>query len=126
MNIDTVDSLLAAYLKAQKEVTRPKKLSTSHIEDEDKSVKWNREFVEEHNRKAEELYETQRKAQSDAWSNYYNSQKEYIKSEIGASDYGASEIISFISNHLGDNGLQYELEHLEELVAIIKYMREDY
>lgn len=126
MNIDTVDSLLAAYLKAQKEVTRPKKLPTSYIEDEDKSVKWNREFVEKHNRKAEELYETQMKAQRNAWSNYYNSQKEYIKSEIGASDYGASEIINFISNHFDGEGLQYELEHLEELVSIIKYMKEDY
>lgn len=121
--MENCEKLLNEYLEAQANVRRPKKLLSSHIEDENQSVKWNREFIENYNTEQERIFREQLDNQSKAWNAYYKSQKDYIVKELQCSEDCVNELIEFVSDHLDGEGLHYELEHLEELVDIIKNIK---
>ena len=111
---------LEAYLQAQSDVKRPKLLKESHIEDENMSVKWNREFVENHNKEANAKFKAQLEYQKKAWETYHTSTINYISQQLKCDTDSIHELMEFINDHLDGEGLKYELEHLIELVDIIK------
>ena len=111
---------LEAYLQAQSDVKRPKMLKESHVEDENMSVKWNREFVENHNKEADAKFKAQLEYQGEAWKAYQLLTRSYISQQLKCDIDSTHELMEFVSDHLDGEGLKYELEHLTELVDIIK------
>ena len=115
---------LEAYLQAQSDVKRPKLLKESHIEDENMSAKWNKEFVENHNKEANAKFKAQLEYKREVWKAYQNLINRYVSQQLSCDVISTYKVMTFVSDHLDGEGLKYELEHLIELVDIIKNITE--
>ena len=112
---------LEAYLQAQSDAKRPdERLKEDYIEDENMSVEWNREFVKNHNKESDAKFYALIEYQEKAWKAYQNLINRYISQQLGCDAVSTYKVMTFVSVHLDDEGLKYELEHLIELVDIIK------
>lgn len=72
-----------------------KKLPAGHIEDENKSVKWNREFLENNNKKYIEAVANLQRERSLKMNDVQNRIEKYIKDEAGVNSKGAKAIFDF-------------------------------
>lgn len=118
----TLSEIFAEYKAACDMPTKPdwiKKLPTSHIEDENMSVKWNREFVEQNNRDfLEAVSDTQRK-RSLAMNAAQAKIVKFIQKEAKTGEKGAKAIfdMAFREGHAcGLNDVKIWIEDLIDLV----------
>ena len=83
---DRLKYLISEYKDACSISTKPisiKKLPTGHIEDENKSVKWNREFLENNNKKYIEAVANLQRERSLKMNDVQKRIEKYIKDETG-------------------------------------------
>lgn len=100
-------------------------LSKYHIEDENKSVKWNREFAQSNNQKYfDRVSEMQREK-----SKYLNEVEkriyEYIMKYSGVSQKGARKIFEFAYDIGHSDGIYSVFQWIESLVELFESCKED-
>lgn len=100
-------------------------LSKYHIEDENKSVKWNREFAQSNNQKYfDRVSEMQREK-----SKYLNEVEkriyEYIMKYSGVSQKGARKIFEFAYDLGHSDGIYSVFQWIESLVGLFESCKED-
>ena len=101
-------------------------LSYFHIEDENQSVKWNREFVENHNKNVDNKRKQYRKKLNKAFNGYIDSILDLISSELNCSGEMAVKIYDYVYNIRDWDGMEeYKLDAVEGLVELIKRIRDD-
>lgn len=97
MNKDIYE-LFEDYEAACNMTTKPSdimKLKSSHIEDENKSVKWNKDFIENNNKKyLEAVAELQRK-RSNEMNRVQKEIEKYIQKRTGINSKGAKAIFNY-------------------------------
>lgn len=113
-NIPAIDKELNALNKSR--------LKEGYIEDENKSVKWNREFVENTNREIMSQTEALRKERSNLLESMYDKLREYlVEYGEGFITYGdAIRIICAISDddYHFDNGVHNTISVCEDIVDL--------
>lgn len=72
------------------------RLPSTHIEDENQSVKWNREFVEQHNKLVEKHMAQYRRKINKAFDDYIDSVLDLISSEVDCSREMAIAIYDYV------------------------------
>lgn len=80
------DELTQEALKVKKMSCAPKglfRVKANHIEDEERSVRWNREWVERHNARYEEEVERLLAEKNAAWDRWELKVAEKIRTEVG-------------------------------------------
>ena len=112
------------YLDIRATRFKEKKLSDSHIEDENQSVKWNREFVEQYNKKVDaHRYQLQTKIRK-AYDNYIDSILDLISSELTCDINVAVAIYDYVYGIKDWDGEEEDkLDAIEEIVELIKNIR---
>lgn len=102
-----------------------KKLSESHIEDENQSVKWNREFVEQHNKDIDKQLGRYREKINKAFNDYINSIIEAIMDELNCDLGTAVKIYDYVYDLRDWDDIEGDkLDAIEELVELIKDIKE--
>lgn len=123
----TLNELFAEYKYACGIPTKPdwiKKLPSNHIEDENKSVKWNREFVERNNNDfLKAVADTQRK-RSLAMNEAENKIVKYIQKESKTSEKGAKAIFDMAYREGHAFGLNDVKCWICDLVELVKTCNE--
>ena len=114
--------LYEEYLKIGKQLSGKHFLTEYHIEDENQSVKWNREFIKTHNENLKREQAANRQKQLDAYNNYRNAILNAIRSELGCSKESAKKISEYINQRDYDYEA-YRLDAIEELVELIKEVK---
>lgn len=114
--------LYEEYLQISRQLNGKTFLTTYHVEDENQSVKWNREFVETYNENLKRERAANRQKQLDAYNNYRNAILNAIQSELGCSKESAKKISEYINQRDYDYEA-YRLDEIEELVELIKEVR---
>ena len=100
------------------------RLPSTHIEDENQSVKWNREFVENHNKLVEKHIEQYRRKVNKTFNDYIASILDSISSEINCSIEMAAEIYDYVYGiREWDDQEEDKLDAIEELVDLIKRVK---
>ena len=100
------------------------RLPSTHIEDENQSVKWNREFVENHNKLVEKHIEQYRRKVNKTFNDYIASILDSISSEINCSIEMAAEIYYYVYGiREWDDQEEDKLDAIEELVDLIKRVK---
>lgn len=125
--METLDNLLEFYDDAMHLPTKPsfKKLDSRHIEDENKSVKWNCEFVEENNKK---YFEEVSKLQRERNLKINQAQKDvekYIQTEAGVSEKGAKAIFQFAYENGHCDGIYSIKDWLFDLMDLVAKCKEN-
>lgn len=114
--------LYEEYLQIGKQLGGKHFLTEYHIEDENQSVKWNREFIKTHNENLKREQAANRQKQLDAYNNYKNAILNAIQSELGCNEESAKKICDYID--LRDYDYEaYKLDAIDELVWLIKEVR---
>ena len=123
-----IDVLFDEYDKAMQLSTRPAgitKLYSDYIKDENQSVKWNREFVEENNKKyLEEVANLQRK-KSFEMNRVQNEIHKYIRHRIGVSEKGAKAIFQFAYEEGHCDGIYGIKDWLFDLMDLVGKCKEN-
>ena len=102
--------------------TRPeyiKTLSSKHIEDEEKSVKWNREFVEENNKKYLESVSDLQRKRSLEMNRVQKEIEKYIQKKTKTSKEAAKYIFDFAYSEGHSEGISSVCNWIEELIKLI-------
>lgn len=119
---DKLMELIEEYKDAVNMRTKPeyiRKLPSNHIEDEEKSVKWNKEFVEENNKKyLEAVSEAQRK-RSLEMNRVQKEIEKYIQKETKTSKEAAKYIFNFAYSQGKSDGIYSVCNWIEELIELI-------
>jgi hypothetical protein len=129
-NMDFRDLLCGYYKYCELRCSQPrvvgKKLSKSHIEDENQSVKWNREFVEQHNKDIDNQLKQHREKINKAFNDYIDSIIKAIMDELNCDSDTAVKIYDYVYGLRDwEDGEEDKLDAIEELVELIKDIRED-
>ena len=103
-----------------------RKLSPSHIEDENQSVKWNREFVEQHNKKIDNQTKQHRTKVNKAFNGYVDSVLDLISSELNCSREMAAEVYDYIYDIRDWDYEEDRLDAVEDVVELIKRVKEEF
>lgn len=119
---DKLMELMEEYRNAVNMRTKPeyiRKLTSNHIEDEEKSVKWNKEFVEENNKKyLEAVSEAQRKRSLEI-NRVQKEIEKYIQKETKTSKEAAKYIFDFAYSQGHSEGISSVCNWIEELIELI-------
>lgn len=111
------------YVKLSTNSFTERKLNSSHIEDENQSVKWNREFVEQYNKKIDNQREQNRKKTNKAFSSYINGVLDLISSEVNCDRDMAVEIYDYVYEIRSWDYEEDKLDAIEGIVELIKKAR---
>lgn len=119
---DKLMELMEEHRNAVNMRTKPeyiRKLTSNHIEDEEKSVKWNKEFVEENNKKyLEAVSEAQRKRSLEI-NRVQKEIEKYIQKETKTSKEAAKYIFDFAYSQGHSEGISSVCNWIEELIELI-------
>lgn len=127
MNYD-LEELFEDYKKACELPTKPssiKRLPANHIEDENKSVKWNKEFVESNNKRYLETLSEKQRNRSLAMNQAQDQIVNYIRRELKISVNAAKKILEYAIQE----GQSYSINDVyiitSDLIDIVKACKED-
>lgn len=124
---DKLRKLIEEYKYAVNMSTKPeyiKKLPSNHIEDEEKSVKWNKQFVDENNKKyLEAVSEAQRK-RSLEMNRIQNDIEKYIQKETKTSKEAAKYIFDFAYSEGRSYGIYEVARYIDNLIKLINKCKE--
>lgn len=124
---EELKELLEEYKNACNMPTKPtwiKKLPSNHIEDENKSVKWNREFVDENNKKYQDAVADANRKRNLAMNDIRKKIERYIMKYAEVSEKGAKRIFEFAYSE-GHSGGLYEVGvWIDQLIDLIFDCRE--
>lgn len=119
--------LFVEYSSAVHMSTKPNglnKLRPDFIKDENQSVKWNRHFVEENNRKyVEEVAKLQRKRSLEI-NRIQSKIEKYVQKETGVTTKGARAIFNHAYSQGHSGGIYAVQGCLLELIELFKECRE--
>jgi hypothetical protein len=108
MDINQIEiKYLEGYYTYTSDMNVPQKVSSDHVFDEDLSVRRNREMVEEHNQKVDEIKAEIRKKQSDLNKQLSLDVAEYIVENYGLTFDQAKLVESFVYIELHSNMHEY-------------------
>lgn len=126
MEFRDVISKYDEYLEIRRIRPTGKKLPEGHIEDENQSVKWNREFVEQYNKKVnQERYNLMAKANK-AYRKYTDGILDLISSELNCDQDTAIKIYNYVYEQRDWDDIEEDkLDAIEELVELIKDIKEN-
>ena len=96
-----------------------KKLRDTHIQDEDKSVKWNKVFVEEHNAKLKEQERAYKEANGVKYEERYQDSIDALAYEYSLSIEEAKRVYSFLYERHHSYGLHEMFNSADEVVDLI-------
>lgn len=125
---DELKKLYEEYKEACDMPTAPKylkKLPASHIEDENQSVKWNREFVETNNRMFQKKVLDMQRSRSLAMNKVQAEVEKYIMEYAEVSQKGAQKIFEFAYAHGHSGGIYEVFGWIEDLVDLFEACKED-
>ena len=111
------------YVKLSMNSFTGRKLNSSHIEDENQSVKWNREFVEQHNKNIDNQIKQNRTRVNKAFSSYINGVLDLISSEVNCDRDMAVEIYDYVYEIRSWDYEEDKLDAIEGIVELIKKVR---
>lgn len=114
--------LYEEYLKIRKQLSGKHFLTEYHIEDENQSVKWNREFIKTYNENLKEERAANKEKEIEAYNNYINAILEAIQNELKCSRESAQSICEYTDRRDYDNQ-EHRLDEIEELVWLIKEVK---
>lgn len=114
------------YLEIRQLRPIKKTLPEGYVVDENQSVKWNREYVEQHNKEAkQERYNLMAKANK-AYKNYTDSILDLISSELNCDIDTSIKIYNYVYEQRDwDDQEEDKLDAIEEAVELIKDIREN-
>ena len=114
------------YLEIRQLRPIKKTLPEGYVVDENQSVKWNREYVEQHNKEAkQERYNLMAKANK-AYKNYTDSILDLISSELNCDMDTSIKIYNYVYEQRDwDDQEEDKLDAIEEAVELIKDIREN-
>lgn len=119
---DKLMELIEEYKDAVNMRTKPeyiRKLPSNHIEDEEKSVKWNKQFVEENNKRyLNAVLEAQIKRNLEIKRVQKDIEK-YIQKETKTSEKAANYIFIFAYSQGHSDGIYSIFNWIEELIELI-------
>lgn len=119
---DKLMELIEEYKDAVNMRTKPeyiRKLPSNHIEDEEKSVKWNKQFVEENNKRyLNAVLEAQIKRNLEIKRVQKDIEK-YIQKETKTSEKAANYIFNFAYSQGHSDGIYSIFNWIEELIELI-------
>lgn len=114
------------YVEIRRNPFRGTKLHISHIEDENQSVKWNREFVEQYNKNIDNKIKQYRAKVNKTFNEYINSIVDLISSELNCSEDMAVEIYDYVYDIRDWDGQEEDkLYAIEDVVELIKRVKEE-
>lgn len=114
------------YVEIRRNPFRETKLHISHIEDENQSVKWNREFVEQYNKNIDNKIKQYRAKVNKTFNEYINSIVDLISSELNCSEDMAVEIYDYVYDIRDWDGKEEDkLYAIEDVVELIKRVKEE-
>lgn len=121
MNHD-LRKLMEEYKDAVNMSTKPeyiKKIPSNHIEDEEKSVKWNREFVEENNKKYLESVSDLQRIRSLEMNRVKKEIEGYIQKKTKTSKEAAKYIFDFAYLEGHSEGISSVCNWIDKLIKLI-------
>lgn len=116
--------LYEEYIRIGRQLSGKHFLTEYYIEDENQSVKWNREFVQTHNENLRKERAANKEKEIEAYNNYKNAILELIQNELKCSRESAQKICGYIDQRDYDYEA-YRLDEIEELVWLIKDVEYD-
>lgn len=125
---DKLKILYEEYEVAYGMPTKPfdmRTLSKYHIEDENKSVKWNREFAQSHNQKYLDRVSEMQRERSKCINEAEKRIHEYIMKYSGVSQKGARKIFEFAYDIGHSDGIYSVFQWIESLVELFESCKED-
>lgn len=125
---DELKKLYEEYKAAYDMPTKPtdiKTISKYHIEDENKSVKWNREFAQAHNQKYLDRVSEMQKERNKAINDAMNGIEKYIMEYAEVSKKGARKIFEYAYAHGHSGGIYEVFDWIEELVNLFESCKEE-
>lgn len=121
-------NLLQEYDEACNMPTRPtgiKNLPANHVEDENQSVKWNKEFVKQNNKAYQEAVAEVNRARDLARKNVIKKIYEYIMNEAGLKEKAARKIYE-VAYAQGKSDSMYQVGcWIEKLIDLFVECKED-
>ena len=124
---DRLKYLISEYKDACSISTKPisiKKLPTGHIEDENKSVKWNREFLENNNKKYIEAVANLQRERSLKMNDVQKRIEKYIKDKTGVNSKGAKAIFDFAYSEGHSFGIEEVGRWIDDLCELFLECKE--
>lgn len=125
---DELKKLYEEYKSACNMPTTPaggKKLPENHIEDENKSVKWNREFVKANNDLYLATVSEMRRRRSLAMNKVQAEVEKFIMEYAEVSQKGAQKIFEFAYDRGHSDGIYSVFEWIETLVDLFEDCKEE-
>ena len=114
------------YVELSRNSFIERKLHPSHIEDENQSVKWNREFVEQYNKKIDNQIKQHRAKANAAFNEYIDSVLDLISSEVNCSRDMAVEIYDYVYEIRDWDYEEDRLDAIEDVVELIKNIKKEF
>ena len=111
--------LYEEYIRISRQLSGKHFLTEYHIEDENQSVKWNREFIATHNENLKKERAANKEKEIEAYNTYKNAILSAIQDEVGCSRESARKICEYIDQRDYEYE-SYRLDEIEELVELIK------
>lgn len=125
---DKLMELMEEYKDAVNMITKPdiiEKLPSYHIENEEKSVKWNREFVEESNKKYLDFVAKMQQKRSLEMNRVQKDIEKYIQKETNTSIDVARYIFDFARSKEHSYSI-YELGNcIDKIIKLINRCKDD-
>lgn len=125
---DELKKLYEEYKAARNMPTTPaggKKLPANHIEDENKSVKWNREFVKANNDLFLGAVAEMQRRRSLAMNKVQAEVEKFIMEYAGVGKKGAQKIFEFAYDRGHSEGIYYVFDWIETLVDLFEDCKEE-
>lgn len=125
---ETLKTLMDDYERACNMPTRPatiKKLPTHHIEDENQSVKWNREFVEQNNKNFQKTVSELQRKRNLEMNRVQKEIEKYISKESKTGEKGAKAIFNLAYQEGHSSGLYDVVIWIEQLIELVLDCKED-
>ena len=124
MKDDKLEELFAEYKYATNLSTAPtdiKKLKANHIEDDNKSVKWNREFVEDNNNKYWKSVSRLQRQRSLQMNKAKSKIVKYIQKKSGTNEEcakAALELATYLGHRVSIDYVALITSHLIDVISL--------